>query len=352
MTRTVLHVTECYGGGVKSMIERYVSAVPEARHVLLANHRRVGSLDIPEDVFSAVRELPANHVDAIRAVRATAQRFDADVVHAHSSFGGAYARLALGFDQRKKIVYTPHGLAFLHRNPLAPRSVALRAAEVVLSPLTGTFAACSSSEDRHVRRLNPFIPRVPVLNALLEKEVGEHRWNPDDSDPRPLVGIAARAVEQRDPLTFAAIARDVQEARFLWIGDGDPEIVEMLREAGVEVTGWADKDTVLGHISRMSVYLHTATYDGFPVSVLEAGAVGVPTIVSDIDAFAEVDPILRGKPDELSERLRWALRNSQAILNAWSPTLQRYSAHAMAASLRSLYGVTASSGSGTANDPR
>lgn len=344
-SRLILHVTECYGGGVESMIRRYAAVAPDARHILLWNARRTQHPGDPvrDGVYDDVLALPEGHAAAVREVRRVARGLDPDVIHAHSSFGGAYARLVCGADRRlrSRVAYTPHGLAVDDAGRTMPKRLAFLAAEVALSLAGGTFVGCSPREDRLLGLINPFVPRHPLPNGLVGGEIPDMEWSPVQP---PEVGIAARITAVRRPEMFADIVRRVRaerpDVRFTWIGDGPEELRTVLEDAGVEVTGWAAKDEVLHRMANFSVYLHSASQDGFPVSVLEAFSIGVPVLVPGIAAFEDAPTAVRySDAGEAAAKVVAALDDPGAVLSAWEPIRRRHAPEAFATAVRSLYGL-------------
>ena len=111
----ILHVTECFAGGVATAINMYASLVPEHEHMVLYTARRANSpAKAYPELFSQSWRLPDHHRAAIDTVRRVRDEVAPDVIHAHSSFAGAYVRLARlrGTRRRTPTVYTPHGVAF------------------------------------------------------------------------------------------------------------------------------------------------------------------------------------------------------------------------------------------------
>jgi glycosyltransferase involved in cell wall biosynthesis len=100
-----------------------------------------------------------------------------------------------------------------------------------------------------------------------------------------------RLSHQKDPHFFAEAFTRVVDllpgVGAVWIGGGDQHYVDELSECGVRVTGWLSRDAALQVLSTCSVYLHTALWEGFPISILEASAMGLPVI-------ARNRPYLRG----------------------------------------------------------
>ena len=288
-TRRVLHVCESFGAGVASSIHASVTLVPEAEHtILIVPHRE--HPDGP-DPLPGVRYIDCgpriSAAGAMARIVRVYRDWQPDAVHAHSSFAGIYVRAALPVP-RSRIVYSPHCFSF-EREDLAPsRRSALRLLERAFAPRTGTVVAMSRHEAELARSLSR---RLRVLEASYVPDV-----------PTDLVGKASapaageafvvvdsgRISPQKDPGWFATVVRLARErgldARWLWIGDGDPQLREELEGAGVEVTGWLERGDVVRAVASGHACLHSAAWEtGVPITVLEAAAVGLPVVMRAID---------------------------------------------------------------------
>ncbi|MGO1950146.1 MAG: glycosyltransferase, partial [Mycobacteriaceae bacterium] len=132
-------------------------------------------------------------------------------------------------------------------------------------------------------------------NALAGDHPAEpDSWSPPADGEPPVIGVVSRVTPQRDPAFFAETARLIRAerpgTRFTWIGDGDgkdSELVDLLEDAGVEVTGWLSGDELRARVAGLSLVIHTARWDGFPMAVLEVRRIGVPLLVRDIPALQE-----------------------------------------------------------------
>jgi len=112
----------------------------------------------------------------------------------------------------------------------------------------------------------------------------------------PVVGMAGRAVHQKNPIFFVHTAyrvlSRVQDARFVWIGDG-PLHAEMERAA--EALGFADRLLVTGTredvrelYAAFDIFLMTSRYEGLPYAALEAMAAQVPVVSVNLPGMDEL----------------------------------------------------------------
>jgi glycosyltransferase involved in cell wall biosynthesis len=73
-----------------------------------------------------------------------------------------------------------------------------------------------------------------------------------------------------------------QTVRFVWVGEGDARSEQVLRAAGVEVTGRVDADAVGRWLARAHVFLQASRGGGSSLPLRQALAAAVPCVVSDV----------------------------------------------------------------------
>ncbi len=336
----MLHVVLKFKAGVGSAIAQYTRSVPEAEHHLLSGTPVDGEGDLAEQaVFASVHELPGGHLARERRVREVVGALRPDVVHAHSSHGGSYARLAVS-RRDVPLIYTPHCYAFERRDVGAPVRAAFRVAEALLAVNTSVFAACSPREAALSTWPTRRAPRVVVPN--IAPPVGAATASRHGT---PLLTGGGRLSPQKDPEFFLACVRRLRERlpglRALWLGDGDDATArEALVEAGVEVSGWLPRARVMELLASSSLYLHSARWEGFPLMVAEAAALGVPTLVRPLPSFADVPGRLT-VDGSLDRAVACLVDDAAAAANVagWAGFLAGNTLPVQRAALLDLYGV-------------
>lgn len=361
----VLHVTDCFDGGVATAVNQYAELAADLNHLLLANNARSTSPTAGRTpgAFSVDQDMPEDPRAAVAAIRAAVRTYNPDVVHAHSSFAGAYARVAWLADRvtpgRREVpvVYTPHSFAFERADIPTWKRRAFRGVELVLHPLTTVGAPCAEWEGelmldldprgvlpRQVRGKGTRVPVVVVPNALSDAHPATpDSWSPAASEP-PVVGVVSRVTPQRDPEFFAKTAELIRkvrpDARFVWVGDGDGKdtsLVDLLTDAGVEVTGWLSGDELRETVAGLSVLVHTARWDGFPMAVLEARRIGVPLLVRDIPALRECPATARFETPQDAADKALAILDAGADPTHWSSLDRAHTPEAQRAKLQEVY---------------
>ena len=109
---------------------------------------------------------------------------------------------------------------------------------------------------------------------------------------RVIIGMVARLHAQKahaDLLAAFAEIASTYDARLWLIGDG-PErdkLTTRVRQLGIEdrVLFAGDRGDVRDWIAAMDVFVHPTYFEGLPLSVLEAMAVGKPVITSPVDGL-------------------------------------------------------------------
>lgn len=306
----VLHVVEAFGGGVAAAVRDYVRDLPEARHHIVCRMRpEADALGAQwRQDFASVTAITGGHLGAVRTVRETIRELRPDVVHSHSSYAGVWARVAgVGLDGFR-CVYTPHAWAFAREDKSWLERAAYRGVERVLLHRTDVLAGCSRAELAPARAWGSDVELIHVPN-IAELETA---WTPalvqEPADPRGLLIVGSgRLAAQKDPAWFraavCAVRAEGHAVRALWIGGGDESMQADLESAGIEVTGWIPPAQVERHLAEADLYLHTAAWEGFPITVLEAARLGRPIAVRSIQAFHEVSlPVVLDRPSDLARR--------------------------------------------------
>jgi len=232
---------------------------------------------------------PGNAAAAAGLAR-LARRMRPDLVHAHSSLGGALARLAV---RGTPIVYTPNGLTTAR---------AYLGVERILGRRTDRLIAVSKSEGELVARLG-LVP--PERLVVIPNGIDLEPVPPDTRDLRaliglpptaPLIGTIGRLVPQKAPTWFVAacaeVARRRPDVHFVLIGSG-PLQAEVDHEVGRhrlensfhQLPSLVGAAGVLGQLDVVTLLSH---FEGGPYLPLEAMRAGTPVILSDVTGNRDV----------------------------------------------------------------
>tara|TARA_B100000029_G_scaffold512833_1_gene610594 strand:- start:178 stop:1200 length:1023 start_codon:yes stop_codon:yes gene_type:complete len=277
----ILHVTESLGGGVTTAINSYVSNSRQFKHFLLASAR--DSDCTGEENFSGFEniKLVPRKLVSLFFLKSLVKEVEPDIIHVHSSYAGLIFRVL--FNKKViPVVYTPHGFSFLRDDHWLAKKI-YYFVENILSYRTSVVAGCSKNEADIALHFSSGVKVHELVNVCESIDVIVKSTRRDDC---LTVGMVGRIAKQKDYFFFAELAQKMGKiCRFKWIGGGDERSVNVLEAAGVEVTGWIPRKEVLEHLVSLDVYFHSAAWDGFPMSVLEAVELGRPVVLREIGPF-------------------------------------------------------------------
>lgn len=211
-----------------------------------------------------------------------------DVVHSHSSKMGVLGRLAAWVARVPVRVLTVHGWSFAAYDGLAGRLFLW--IERLMRPLT-TAVVCVAEETREQGLgAQACDPRrtVVIPNAV---DVRSFRPASGGSRNARIIGIGRFAYPKDFTTLLEALARVRAPCHMVLAGDGPalPAVAAAVQNHGlskrVELLGArADIPELL---ARSDVFVLSSRSEGFPVSILEAMAAGLPVVTTDVGGVAE-----------------------------------------------------------------
>lgn len=288
----ILHATDQPSAGVLAFLALATRELTEAgvQQTVLFRPQNDPSAIAPHfhpqvrlvQIAEPMRRRPTRPLNSLRVAlchELSARAYGA--VHLHAPRAGLLGRAILsGVSGHPPVYYSPHGLRNLNRDrPLAGAASALMERFAALSAFRPV--ACGLSEARELERLTH--RTVAVLENPVETAFFEVPRVPDE---QPRVITVGRVCEQKGADLFAELAARFHFAgepvRFVWVGAGDGGCERMLKAAGVEVTGWLDAAAVQSQLARAHVYVQASRWEGMALSLLQAMAVGLPCVVTDV----------------------------------------------------------------------
>lgn len=335
----LLEVVESSGAGVG----RHVRMLSQG---LIAEGHRVTVAYSPHRTDEAFRRFVADRRDEIRFhsvsirrelspssdARSLFQLMDLiksegpfDVVHGHSSKGGALARIA-GRLCGVPTVYTPHSLILSSPEISRTEYFIFLWAERILGHLaTSKFVAVSEGERAlaiHLRLVTN--QDIVVINNALTDEDFESSSESTDEDVRdkPLTfGSAIRFTHQKAPADLveafvrAKYALPEIPMQLIIAGSGDllSDVKRQVERSGlgkqILLPGWVRN--VKSVLQALDVFVLSSLYEGFSYDILEAMAAELPVIATDVcgveETVAQVPGnvvVPTGDPEALSRGMR------------------------------------------------
>jgi glycosyltransferase involved in cell wall biosynthesis len=235
---------------------------------------------------------PGDALDLVRLVRLLRKLGPFDLLHAHSSKGGALGRLAarhLGIPS----VYTPH--AFVTLDPTLPRWKRAMYGQVErrLARFGSAVIAVSREEVEHAKALAIDPGKIHVVaNGIAPPAFpprDEVRARLGISAQELVVGFVGRFSSQKAPEVmldaFATVLRQRPDARLVMVGSGPLE--EEVRRR-IDQNGLGSKVKLLGDVVATTVmpafdlFCLSSRYEGMPYVLVEALAAGLPIVSTQV----------------------------------------------------------------------
>jgi len=256
-----------------------------------------------------------------RRLRDVVRREGFDLVHAHLPSAGVGARRAaagMGAD-RPAVVYTEHNTWDRYRpvtRRLNARTFGRNDAVIAVSKSVAASVVVPSGATTEVTVIPNGVDAAGIRARALARAAARAELGlPEDATVVGTVGgITAKKGHAGLVRAARAVADACPDVRFVFVGlpiDADPvrsEIARLGLEGQVELAGYRPDASRL--MPAFDVYCLPSRFEGMPVSLLEAMALGLPAVATAVGGVAEVatDGVdaLVVPPDE-PERLAAAL---------------------------------------------
>lgn len=301
----ILHVTESLAAGVGHYLTLVTRGQVQAGHeVVLAHSIRDDTplLAVLDEQYSGVQRVVLPMVTSVSPWRDLLgvidlmklyRREKPDVIHLHSSKAGVLGRVAAKLSVfRGRVLYSPHGFAFL-REDVSPRKQKLFLwFEQIAAKLGGILVACSATESALAKEEVKHPHVVLVENATDLDAVPLSRGVAGKNGQEVLVLNSGRVCYQKAPWLFRKVAEQCADlpARFLWMGAGDlsTKLVSKHPDTNLGLTGWLSRTQIAGYLKQGSVFLMPSLWEGMPLALIEAQAAGIPAVVSNVVGCKDV----------------------------------------------------------------
>lgn len=302
----VLHVAEAAGG-----VERYLQTLfkysdkEQVENILVCSQNydyekfkrladRVIVLKMAHDIQ------PSSDIKVERTLRRIIKQLKPDIVYAHSSKAGAFARIAdLGLNN--KVIYNPHGWAF-NMQQSAKKKEMCKWVEKISAHFCDKIVCISDAEKESALREKICKPNKlqVIYNGIdleeIEKTAPMSRAQLGIPEGAFVIGMVGRLSKQKAPDTFVKAAKLIKEkipnAFFLMVGDGElrDQIENLISQydlgSSFLITGWVDNSTA--YMKIMNVGMLLSRWEGFGLVLPEYMACGIPIVATNVDAIPNI----------------------------------------------------------------
>ena len=220
--------------------------------------------------------------------------------------------------------------------------------EVLGALICGKLIVSSTSEFELAKTLVSQERITLVENCT---DIGDTSYEGTTTSKSVRIMSAGRLCYQKAPWRFWSLAMllKVELADFVWIGEG--EMQEMLEQnyayKYVRVTGWVDRDRLWREMLLSDVFIMTSLWEGMPLTLIDAQALGLPAVVPDVVGCRDV--VIDGvtgyvcKTDkDLIDKTRQLIQDAELRLRMGKAAkvmcLKRFSVQRMNREMMKIYG--------------
>ena len=224
-------------------------------------------------------------------VTATLDRLSPDIIHAHGTFGGLYARKKNWLNRTKpaKVVYCAHGWSFQQREN-ALKTIAYAAIERRLAKRTDAIINISWDEQRAAQVRGVLAKRnIVILHGLRDRILHESKHIREPSTLH--LAFIGRFDRQKGVDLLLDAWRQAKPANLKLhvVGDFDRQMGRTLETpAGVQTYGWLPNDQLDDFLSGMHMMVVPSRWEGFGLVVVEGMRNALPILASNRGALSEI----------------------------------------------------------------
>ena len=235
-----------------------------------------------------------------KKVKSFIEKEKIELVHAH----GTRANSNVFWGTKKlglPLVYTIHGWSFHDdQNPIIKKIRVM--GEKLLTKKSDVNISVAASSQATGKRYFPDFESVIVNNGI-----NQDKFNPDlrfknvrqelgIKDEEIVVLFIARFIHQKQPLklikAFIKAAPQLDKLRLLMVGDGDQqaEAIELAKESGLadRIIFQSFRQDVPDVLAAADIFVLPSLWEGLPIGLLEAMAMGKAIIGTQVDGTSEV----------------------------------------------------------------
>lgn len=210
------------------------------------------------------------------------------LVHAHSPVGGVISRLLTIRRRKIRLIYTAHGFHFF-KGASKKNWVIYYPIEKILSYVTDDLITINSEDYQFaIKKLNA--KRTHKINGIgidLEKFTPKKSFKRNNNQFQ-IISIGELNHNKNHRLVIEAIAQSRYREQILYdiCGEGvlRDDIQELIVSYGlqsqVHLLGYRDDVNLL--LEKSDIFVFPSYREGLPVSIMEAMAIGLPILASDI----------------------------------------------------------------------
>ena len=307
----VLHITQATIGGTLEYLKLFFNHINKDEYeVYLAcpsygpMKKEIEDMGVKVYPLEMTREISLkDDLNSFMEMKKLIKRVNPDIVHLHSSKAGVLGKVA-SYLNKIPCIYNAHGWSF-SMNVSDKKKKVYSLIEKYTSLFCDKIVNISEYEHNLAKQYNIASDKkmITIHNGIDIEKYDKSNYSRKDTlkelgIPQEcfIVGMVARISEQKDPIKFIEIAKEVcrviENAYFVLVGDGelrnqvDKLITKYNLKGRVKITGWVND--VNKYISVFDIGILTSRWEGFGLVLTEYMAAKKPIVASYTGGIPEL----------------------------------------------------------------
>jgi glycosyltransferase involved in cell wall biosynthesis len=310
----VLHISEAYGGGIKTILENYKKFNnKEIFNFFLTNSENISKRSRQKNHhFFKNRSRIINLIKLFFLIPLYILKTKPNIIHLHSTIAGLIGKIYSIFFLSKKFFYQPHGLFHLYtENKIYKFLIIL--IENIMSNFSCTNIASSESEYKEMKKYTKINKLILINNGVdISKKKIINKIN-----KKIKVITVGRICYQKDPKKFFDVYKSLKmkKVEFIWAGAGKYKNYEnFFKKEGVTVTGWLSQKKIDKLMLNSDIFILLSRYEGMSLSLLTAQSLGLPCVVSNV--IGNKDLVKNNYTGFKSNNLKTIIKKTELLINS------------------------------------
>lgn len=318
---TIMHIAEAFGGGIVTFLANLANQQADHYNVIIVHGIRPETHANYKDFFDPrIKLIKAQHfqqhirfmseMKALKELHDLIREYKPNIIHMHSSQAGVLGKIAaIGHGCNK--IYSPHGFSFLRKDVSAWKRFIFMSLERIFAKFSCVMVASSATEFEAAKTLTD--KSILIKNGICSDSLRAYEQITPNNE-KIVVGMVGRALAQKNPAMFNAIAERMPHVHFEWIGDG--QLRYQLTSPNIHIVGWGSREEALEYLAKSDIYIMTSQWEGMPLSLLEAMYLRKPCVVTNV--VGNRDVIINGKNgyvcdtvDDFVEMIQYLIDNPE-----------------------------------------
>lgn len=214
-----------------------------------------------------------------------------DIIHFHSTFAGAVGRILLFFLRpicSPRIVYTPHGWAFIMNSPNAVKYFYSRVEKILLL-LTDIVICVSHYEKQSAKTFGLSVKKIVVIHNGVEQPLKKREKSPYSHKPINILYVGRFDKAKGFDILYKAMQYlEHKNYHLTAVGAAVQSGPLSFSRKNITFTGWLKTNQISRYFKYADFLVMPSRWEAFGLVAVEANSYGLPVIASHSASLPEV----------------------------------------------------------------